>query len=103
MGNKMEMIFTKEELGRITEGMKGNADVITVDLHGLSTKAARRLLLNLIVLDSDEKDICVIHGYIHGTSIKEMICNSLKHPKIAEVESVEGNYGRTVLKMRKAA
>ena len=99
MREKLMMIFTKEELNRISE----NGHTITVDLHGLIVRDAKRLLNNLMVLNRDGYDICAIHGYNHGTAIKEMIRGTLGNPRLSSKKSVNGNYGRTVLKMQKAA
>ncbi len=35
MEEKMKMIFTSEEIARITKELKNNACLITVDTHGL--------------------------------------------------------------------
>ena len=99
MKEKMMMIFTKEEMSRISE----NDHTITVDLHGLIVKDAKKLLNNLMALNRDGDDICAIHGYSHGTAIKEMINAELDNPRLVEKKGVKKNYGRTILKIRKAA
>ena len=103
MGNRMEMIFTREEIQRITEDIRNNVHTLTVDVHGLRVKEAKRLLNNLMSINREGYNICVIHGYNHGTAIKEMIHGKLNNPRMEEKKGGKGNYGRTVLKMREAA
>ena len=101
MMSRLEMIFTREQIERITENL--STKTITVDLHGLSVKDAQRLLKNLMAINREGYDICAIHGYNHGTAIKEMITDSLNNPRLTEKKKVKGNYGRTLLKMNRAA
>ncbi len=104
MKDMMEMIFTKEEMGRITERIKADGGrSLTVDLHGLKVKEAKRLLLNLMALDRDGCDICVIHGYNNGTALKEMVGNDLHSPRLTSRQGVKGNFGRTMLTIRSVA
>lgn len=99
MKEKMEMIFTREEMKRVINGLQQNADMITVDLHGLKVKEAERFLKNLMAINREGRDICVIHGYNHGTAIKEMIAGNLSAPRLKAKRNVRGNFGRTVLCM----
>jgi len=103
MGNRMEMIFTNDEIARITEGIKNDVHTITVDVHGLRVKDAKRLLNNLMAINREGYDIQVIHGYSHGTAIKEMIYGKLESPRLECKKAVKRNHGRTILKMNKAA
>ncbi len=102
MRKRMEMIFTKEELARITGIKHENIITLIVDVHGLKVKEAKRLLKNLMVLNLEGYDICVIHGFNHGTAIKEMISAALYHPRNV-AKKTGSNPGRTLLKMEKAA
>ena len=96
MGNRLMMIMTKDELGRI----KLNDNLITVDLHGLTPGDAKRLVKNIMALDREGYDICTIHGYNHGTAIKRMISGSLSNPRLVSKERISGNLGRTRLKLQ---
>lgn len=103
MNAKMKMIFTKEEIARITEKIQGDVHMLTVDVHGLKVKEAKRFLNNLIAVNSEAYDIRVIHGYNHGTAIKEMVRTELESTRLLEKKSVRHNPGQTILKMNKAA
>ena len=103
MRKMLEMILTKEEMERITEELRDNVPTITVDMHGLKVKEAKRLLSNIMALDRGGMDIQVIHGYIHGNAIKDMVHDGLKNPRMKGRQAVKGNYGRTVLKMKSVA
>ena len=103
MTKNMEMIFTKEEMARITEEIRNQVNTITVDLHGLRVDEARRFLRNILALNREECDIQIIHGYHGGTALKEMVRNHFDNPRIKNRKGVKANYGRTVLKVRSAA
>lgn len=98
MESKLRMVLTKSEMDRLTF----NSKTIVVDLHGLTTKMAERLIKNIMALDRKGYDICTIHGYHHGTAIKNMIAGDLHDPRLIEKKPVAGNPGRTILRMQAA-
>ena len=78
MYERAEMVLTKEEIERLTVKVAHNTEKITLDLHGLTVKQAHRLIKNIIALDRKSFCIDLVHGYSHGTAIKDMItdfCN----------------------------
>ena len=89
----MRMILKKDELERIGTTATG----ISVDLHKLTVKDARRLVRNIIAVNREQMDMTVIHGYNHGTAIKDMLRNDTVSNRIAGMEGVKGNMGRTIL------
>lgn len=93
------VIFSEEELSRIRERTDNGQITLTVNLHGMSTKNARRFLKNLIALNAGTFNINVIHGFNHGCSIKEMLRNSFISSRIIGVDDVLYNEGMTVLKI----
>ena len=98
MEKKLMMVMTKDEMGRI----KFNGRLITVDLHGLTSRMAERLIKNIMALDREGYDICAIHGYSHGTAIKEMISGRLQGSRLKGKDPVKRNPGRTILRMQAA-
>ena len=102
MSEKMLILFTRDELSRISDFVrKDNTHVIVVDLHGLTVKSAKRLLKNSIVLDKEYLDICVVHGYNHGTAIKEMIERDFIGARIRKLNYNDRNKGRTILRRKR--
>ena len=96
--NKMQLIFTQEMVDRINF-KKGNE--LRIDLHGLSVEQAKKSINNLIALTSKHTRIEVIHGYNHGTCIKEMIRNKerFNNKRVTKLESVNHNPGATILEI----
>lgn len=91
---RMRMIFTENELERI---WFIPTNIICVDLHGLSCFDARRFLNNVINVLCVPEELQVIHGYNHGTALRDMIRNDLHNPHIYEIRTDERNYGITYL------
>jgi len=50
-------------------------DAITVDLHGMGRWKARKVLFNNLIklLAEGRKELLVIHGYHHGTVLRDYI------------------------------
>lgn len=96
----METILTKDELSRITTVKYGSVLVITIDLHELSGRAALRLIKNLIALHYSEKVLLkIIHGYRHGTVIKEHLWKDQLSNRPFERQSVFCNPGMTLVRV----
>ena len=91
------MILTEEVLSRITVEDDNDELRITVDVHGMKCWEVRRLLNNLILLSSGSFTMEIIHGYIHGTAIKEMIANDAINPRIINRYEDTWHYGVTYL------
>lgn len=95
MNNNIKMILTKDELRRVKARINNGQSEITVDLHSMHLKEARRLLNNLIAVDRQCSELHVIHGYNHGTAIKDMIANDLFSPRILNKSVRKDNPGLT--------
>ena len=90
---QLGMLLTKEELNRIK--IKGNQ--ITVDLHHLKVKEAKRLLNNIVAINRSSFTMECIHGYNHGTALKEMIQGDFNNKRILSKKSLQHNLGLTEL------
>ena len=99
MDTKLRIILTQEEMNRITSRIKDGKPEMTVDLHKLTVKQARRLLGNIIAVGDSGADIKAIHGYNHGTAIKSMILNDLHSPRILTKETDINNPGLTDIRL----
>lgn len=68
------LIFTEEELKRIRKSKtKKGKMLVIVDLHGLQKKQAEKFIKNIIALNSEPFQMDIIHGYNHGTVLKDMV------------------------------
>lgn len=91
--DRLEMILTQEERDRIQE----YSDRMTIDLHGKTQKEARRLLNNIINVIMHPFTMEVIHGYNHGTALKDMILTEDINPRIVSKSVPVYNIGETIL------
>ena len=95
MNENIKMILTKDELRRIKTKIKDGKPEITVNVHNMHVKEAQRLLKNLIAIDRKCEELHVIHGYNHGTAIKDMIAADLTSPRIISKSVRKDNPGLT--------
>lgn len=71
---------------------------LLVDLHGHSKHGAEEIVTVIISnLHPKVNRIEIIHGYNHGTAIKEVIQNKFVHKDIIRKTYIEKNLGRTYL------
>ena len=103
MEKAIRTIFTQNEIDRITSKIRNGEPTVTVDVHGMTVKDARRMLLNLLAMDREGYDLRVIHGYNRGTAIKDMIRDDLPNPRVVGKIEPPHNPGETLLVVRKAA
>lgn len=96
--NRLQIILSKEELRRITfSDLLSDTIYVCIDLHGLTHRQAKRLVKNLICISSEKLIINVIHGYNHGTVLKEMILNTTFSGKVINRYCPTWNPGQTFL------
>lgn len=93
---RLNTIFDSSTLERIkiTNNINGEI-IIVIDLHRLSCKNAKRLLSNVIANVRIDSRIDVIHGYNHGTSIKDMLLQEFSNVHIIEKHLDPHNQGVT--------
>ena len=97
---RMTLVLSSKEMARITEGQAAaHTENYMIDLHGLKRKEAKRFLNNIVNLITRTTELRVIHGYNHGTVLKDMIREDFSNPKIREVRLSVFNLGETVLKV----
>ncbi len=66
----MRLIFPVSDIERVSFE---NEDVVTVNVHGLSRKMMTRLLKNISCMNMQAFTLRVIHGFNHGTALKETV------------------------------
>jgi DNA-nicking Smr family endonuclease len=93
--NKLNFLFKKEWLDRITIGKEENK--ITIDLHYLTCKEAEKLVKNTIALTKGEYTMDLIHGYNNGTAIKQLIHNEKLSDRVQKKICPQWNPGLTEL------
>lgn len=96
--NKLQMIFAGDELRRISvrDDFAGNV-LIIADVHGMSLSKARRFINNIINVIQTAFKLLVIHGYVHGTAIKEMLTNEFHNGHVSAKYPSQVNKGVTYL------
>lgn len=73
------------------------AQKVEVDIHNMTRDQAQRYLEQFLGrLDGSVKEVTVIHGYSGGTVLRDMVRNSLKHPRIRS-KYLSMNPGVTIL------
>ena len=98
---KEELIFTKEELNRIKKMYNATKGVtVTADIHGMDRYQAKRFLKNIIALNREPFNLNIIHGYNHGTVLKEMIQKETLSNRVYKKHSFAENMGMTELIVR---
>ena len=95
---KMSMIFTKEDMDRVSIKKEQNENlVLKADLHNMRYWEAYHFVNNLIALNSDPFELDIIHGYNHGTVLKDMVQKDLNNPRIKSKMLIWWNEGETLL------
>ena len=94
--SRLSMILTTDELSRIqiTEIENGELQ-ITADVHGMKCIQVRQLINNIISIVRSAFQLVIIHGYNHGTAIKDMPANDFNNVHISERHTDTYNYGVT--------
>ena len=94
--SRFKMVFTKEELNRITiKNNFCNKLKITADVHGMKCYEAQRFISNIINLVRATFQLIVIHGYNRGTAIKDMLAYNFTNEHIYEKYPDSTNQGIT--------
>ena len=95
LNDRFSQVLTGEDIKRINIKEKNGNIKIMVDVHGMTVKAAKRLINNIINMAMTVVEIVIIHGYNHGTAIKDMLLNRFENSHIDHIFSDEFNMGVT--------
>ena len=97
---KFENIYGPSDLARLTFNLESETEVnITADLHGLTCKQAKTFVNNTINLIGKKRMLKIIHGYNHGTAIKEMLWEKFTNRHIEGKIPDPYNLGVTYIKI----
>lgn len=93
---RLKMVLTQSEMNRIkiSESRSGKIR-ITADVHGMKCYEARRFINNIINIVRIAFQLVIIHGYNHGTAIKEMLAQIFSNDHIYEQFPDPRNQGVT--------
>ena len=99
VNRRSRMIFTDEQILRIRLISKVDYEVekIIVDVYGLCCSGARRFISNIVNVTLGECTVKVIHGYRHGTSIRQMLREKFFNPHISKIRADRTYLGVTYL------
>ena len=93
---RLKMVLTQKELDRISISETGNRRIhITADVHGMKCYEARRFINNIINIVRVTFQLVIIHGYNHGTAIKELLAQNFRNDHIYEQFPDPHNQGVT--------
>ena len=95
---RLRTVLTNNEIDRISvqENPLGKVR-ITADVHGMKCYEARRFINNIINIVRIAFQLIIIHGYNHGTAIKEMLAQNFRNTHIYEQFPDPSNQGITHL------
>ena len=84
MSERFQIIFAKTITNRIKllTSPSGEVEKVILDVHGLTCKEALRSINNVIKLTKASCSVEVIHGYKHGSKIKDSLWQQFSNPKI---------------------
>lgn len=96
VNNRLKMIFTSEEINRLTVSEIDETKLrIIADVHGMKCNQARRFINNIINTIRVAFQLIIIHGYNHGTAIKDMLAQNFNNTHIVEKHLDPFNQGVT--------
>lgn len=94
--NRLRVVFSQSELSRLSINLDESHEIrITADVHGMTCYEAKRFLRNIINILRIAFKLTVIHGYRHGTAIKEMLVNNFSSNRVSRIIGIPSNLGRT--------
>lgn len=99
MTSRFRMVFTDSELNRMTllTSLEREVEKIILDVHGMTYREAERFINNVVNMTRGTCVIEIIHGYRHGTTIKEMLRQRFLNPNIKHIIGDRFNLGITYL------
>lgn len=98
---RLSRVMSSEALQRVCLDFSSENEswIIKVDVHGLTCRDAKRFVNNIINLTDGGCQVIVIHGYRHGTSIRDMLRNGFKNSHIHHWTASPTNQGITTFVM----
>ena len=96
VNNRLKMVFTSEEISSLIISEISESKIsIVADVHGMKCSQARRFINNIINTVRVAFQLIIIHGYNHGTAIKDMLAENFSNTHITEQHLDPYNQGVT--------
>lgn len=97
---KLSTIFTSDEMARLSINEVSDSELrIIADVHGMKCKSAKRFINNIINVVRRCFVLVVIHGFNHGTAIKDMLADGFANSHIQGKYQDISNLGVTYLRL----
>lgn len=91
---KLSFILSKNDMDRISLIFKDEMRII-VDVHGMKCIQAKKFINNIINVVRIVFRLIIIHGYNHGTAIKDMLSQNFCNIHVSEKHLDPYNQGVT--------
>ena len=98
--DRMTYILKKEDMQRIS--IQKDADgtiVLVINVHEMKVAQAKRVINSIIIMYRFPFKLKIIHGYVHGTAIKEMLIYNFDNRRIVNKKSESYNPGVTIFQL----
>ena len=92
---RLSLILTDADMRRLQFKEREGEKEIIADVHGMKCYQAKKFINNIINVIRDAVRLIIIHGYNHGTAIKNMINTDFHNPHVSSIEACDFNLGRT--------
>lgn len=99
MRERLEMILKNDQLSRMQFG----EEEVTIDLHKMKSAECCWLVRTVIASIRNGFQLNLIHGYNHGTVLKEMLRGQKMSSRVTNLYSDPWNPGLTHMNISKAA
>lgn len=94
--SRLELIFTQDEMHRLFIYESSDSILkIVADVHGMKCVQAKRFINNIINIVRSSFRLVIVHGFNHGTAIKDMLAETFKNAHIIERHLDTHNSGVT--------
>jgi hypothetical protein len=98
MSEMLKIFLSEEQMKRFRFVVtKNGAKAVVVDLHGLKAKEARTFIKNAVAANREGLLMYIVHGFNHGTAIKDIVNSEKISERIIERHLQEHNPGCTIL------
>ena len=95
---RLGIVFSQTDIDRITVKDTDSKNLqITVDVHGMKCYEAKKFINNIINAVRTTFKLAIIHGYNHGTAIKDMLAENFSNIHI--VDQYQDPYNKGVTHM----